>query len=84
MSRITDLLVEKTGLSPDKAVEVEQVVVTHVMTCVPPEFQGMLSSAIGCAIPEAAAGAGAGQPAGEGGLGSLIGEATSFFGKRNA
>ena len=80
MSAITDLLVQKTGLSPDKAVEVEQVVIAHVMSCVPAEFQGMLSSAIGCAAPEPqqqAAG-------GSGGLGSLIGEATSFFGKRNA
>jgi len=81
MSAITDLLVQKTGLSPDKAVEVEQVVLSHVMSCVPPEFQGMLSSAIGCAAPEAAV---AGAPAASGGLGSLIGEATSFFGKRNA
>jgi hypothetical protein len=80
MSAITDLLVQKTGLSPDKAVEVEQVVISHVMTCVPPEFQGMLSSAIGCAAPEAAAG----QPASSGGMGNLIGEAASFFGKRNA
>jgi len=81
MSKITDLLVQKTGLSPDKAVEVEQVVISHVMTCVPPEFQGMLSSAIGCAAPEAAA---AGAPAAGGGMSSLIGEAASFFGKKNA
>ncbi len=80
MSAITDLLVQKTGLSPDKAVEVEQVVVSHVMSCVPSEFQGMLSSAIGCAIPEAAGT----QPAAAGGISGLIGEATSFFGKRNA
>ena len=82
MSAITDLLVQKTGLSPDKAVEVEQVVITHIMSCVPAEFQGMLSSAIGCAAPEALAAAGS--PASSGGIGSLIGEATSFFGKRNA
>ena len=82
MSAITDLLVQKTGLSQDKAIEVEQVVITHVMSCVPSEFQGMLSSAIGCAMPEAAAG---GAPAaGAGGLSGLLGEATSFFGKRNA
>ena len=82
MSAITDLLVQKTGLSPDKAVEVEQVVITHIMSCVPAEFQGMLSSAIGCAAPEALAAAG--QPASSGGIGSLIGEASSFFGKKNA
>jgi hypothetical protein len=79
MSAITDLLVQKTGLSPDKAVEVEQVVVSHVMSCVPSEFQGMLSSAIGCAAPEAATG----EPASSGGISSLIGEATSFFGKKS-
>jgi hypothetical protein len=80
MSAITDLLVQKTGLSPDKAVEVEQVVISHVMSCVPAEFQGMLSSAIGCAAPEAAA---AGQPASSGGIGNLVSEATSFFGKKS-
>jgi len=79
MSAITDLLEQKAGLSPDKAQEVEQLVLSHVMTCVPPEFQGMLSSAIGCAAPAAADG----QPASEGGLGSLLGEASSFFGKRS-
>jgi hypothetical protein len=79
MSAITDLLEQKAGLSPDKAQEVEQLVLSHVMTCVPPEFQGMLSSAIGCAAPAAADG----QPASEGGLGSLLGEASSLFGKRS-
>jgi hypothetical protein len=77
MSAITDLLEQKAGLSPEKAVEVEQLVLSHVMTRVPPEFQGMLSSALG--VPAAA---GEGQPAGEGGLGNLIGEASSFFGNR--
>ena len=40
MSAITDLLVQKTGLSPDKAVEVEQVVMSHVMSCVPAGVPG--------------------------------------------
>ena len=40
MSAITDLLVQKTGLSPDKAVEVEQVVLSHVMSCVPSGVSG--------------------------------------------
>ena len=77
MSAITDLLEQKAGLSPDKAVEVEQLVLSHVMTRVPPEFQGILASTLGCPAP----GAVDGQPA-EGGLGSLLGEASSFFGKR--
>jgi hypothetical protein len=77
MSAITDLLEQKAGLSPDKAQEVEQLVLSHVMSRVPPEFQGMLSSALGVA-PSAQDG----QPASEGGLGSLLGEASSFFGNR--
>ena len=84
MSAITDMLQQKAGLAPDKAVEVEQLVVSHIIACVPSEFQGMLSSAIGCAAPEAVAGQTAeGQPASSGGIGNLIGEATSFFGKKS-
>jgi hypothetical protein len=79
MSAITDLLEQKAGLSPDKAQEVEQLVLSHVMSRVPPEFQGMLSSALGCAPPAGADG----QPAAGGGLGSLLGEASSFFGNRS-
>lgn len=78
MSAITDLLEQRAGLSPDKAQEVEQLVLSHVMSRVPPEFQGMLSSALGVAAPTAD-----GQPASEGGLGNLLGEASSFFGKRS-
>ncbi len=79
MSAITDLLEQKAGLSPDKAEEVEQLVLSHVISCVPPEFQGMLTSALGCAAPEAVAG----QPASSGGINSLISEATSFFGNKS-
>ncbi len=82
MSAITDMLQQKAGLSPDKAVEVEQLVLSHVVSCVPAEFQGMLTSAVGCAAPEALAGAGAGQPA-AGGLSGLLGDAAGFFTKRS-
>jgi len=77
MSVITDLLQQKAGLSPDKAQEVEQIVLQHIMSRVPPEFQGMLSSVLG-----SGSGTADGQPvaADTGGLGSLLGEATSLLG----
>jgi hypothetical protein len=78
MSVITDMLEQKAGLSPDKAQEVEQLVLSHVMSRVPPEFQGILSSALGGAAPTQD-----GQPASSGGLGSLLGEASSLFGNRS-
>jgi hypothetical protein len=78
MSTIADLLQQKAGLSPDKAQDVEQIVLQHIMSKVPPEFQGMLSSVLGsgCSTAE-------GEPAvaESGGLGGLLGAATSFLGK---
>lgn len=77
MSEITDLLEQKAGLSPDKAQEVEQLVLQHIGSKVPPQFQGILSSLTG---GQASAD---GQPAESGGgLGSLLGEASSFFGNK--
>ncbi len=73
MSEITDLLQQKVGLSPDQATQVEQVVLQHLQSKVPAEFQGILASVTG----GAAAG---GQGAPSGGLGSLLGAASSFFG----
>ncbi len=74
MAMIADLLQQKAGLSPEQAQLAEQVVVEHISSRVPPEFQGMLSSVLGT-------GAAAGQPAAEsGGLGGLLGEATKLFG----
>lgn len=77
MSEITDLLEQKAGLSPDKAQEVEQLVLQHIGSRIPPQFQGMFNSLLG-------GGASAdGQPAESGGgLGSLLGEASSFFGNK--
>lgn len=76
MSEISDLLQQKAGLSPEQAQQVEQLVTEHLLSRVPPEFQSILGSVLGT-------GAGAeGQPAASGGLGSLLGEATSLFGHR--
>lgn len=77
MSEIADLLQQKAGLSPDKAQEVEQLVVEHITARVPSEFQGMLGSVLG-----SGASGGEGQP-GEsesGGLGGLLNAASGLFG----
>jgi hypothetical protein len=74
MSEIADLLQQKAGLSPEKAQEVEQIVVEHITAKVPAEFQGMVSSVLGT-------GAADGQvPAESGGLSGLLGAASSLFG----
>ncbi|HEV2485605.1 MAG TPA: hypothetical protein VGT08_08735 [Terracidiphilus sp.] len=79
MSVIADLLQQKVGLSPDQAQQAEQVVVQHIMSKVPSEFQGMLGSAIGSgtSTPE-----GESQVAESGGLSGLLGAATSLFGSK--
>jgi hypothetical protein len=74
MSEITDLLQQRAGLSPDQAQQVEQLITEHLLTRVPPEFQGILSSVLGTGAQ--------GQPAASGGLGSLLSEATTLFGHR--
>lgn len=75
MSEISDLLQNKVGLSPDQAQQVEQVVVEHIRSKVPAEFQGVLGSVLGD-------GSGDGQASSEGGLGSLLGAASSLFGNK--
>lgn len=77
MSEIAVLLQEKVGLSPDKAQEVEQVVLQHIMSRVPSEFQGILGSVLGTGATAAD-----GQAAESGGLGGLLGAATSMFGNK--
>ncbi|SPE18029.1 hypothetical protein SBA5_1230008 [Candidatus Sulfotelmatomonas gaucii] len=79
MSMIADLLQQKVGLSPDQAQQAEQVVVQHLMSKVPSEFQGMLGSVLGTGAAE-------GQPAAaeSAGLSSLLGEATSLFGSNKS
>lgn len=77
MSEITDLLEQKAGLSPDKAQEVEQIVLQHIGSRIPPEFQGIFNSVVGGQAPAD------GQPAASGGgISSLLGAATSFFGNK--
>ena len=78
MSEIANLLQQKTGLSPDKAQEVEQVVMQHIMSRIPSEFQGMLGSVLSSGATTAE-----GQPASaeSGGMGTLLSAATSLFGK---
>ncbi|MGB9029881.1 MAG: hypothetical protein WCC27_07155 [Acidobacteriaceae bacterium] len=75
MSEIADLLQQKAGLSPDKAQEVEQVIVQHLQSRVPAEFQGILGSVLGSGAPAEGS-----QPAESGGLGSLLSAATGLFG----
>ncbi len=75
MSVIADLLQQKVGLSPDQAQQAEQVVVEHLTSKVPAEFQGVLGSVLGTG-----SGADASQTAGSGGVGSLLGEASKLFG----
>jgi hypothetical protein len=76
MSEITDLLQNKAGLSPEQAQMVETIVAEHLITKVPPQFQGILSSFIGPAAGTP------GAPATGGGLGALLGEAESLFGHK--
>ncbi len=77
MGEIAEILQQKVGLSPDQASQAEQVIVQHITSRVPSEFQGVLGSVLG-----SGAGSGDGQaaPAESGGLGSLLGEASSLFG----
>jgi hypothetical protein len=81
MTMISDLLQQKVGLSSDQAQQAEQVVIQHIMSNVPSEFQGMLGSVLGTA---------AGTPGGDsavaesGGLSGLLGAATSLFGSKKS
>jgi hypothetical protein len=77
MSAIAEMLQQKANLSPDVAQQVEQLVIEHLMSRVPSEFQGMLSSVLGTGSPSADT-----APAESGGLGSLLGAASSFFNKK--
>jgi hypothetical protein len=74
MGEISDLLQQKAGLSPEQSQQVEQIVVDHIKSKVPAEFQGMLGSVLGGDSAD-------GQAAPSGGLGGLLGEASSLFGK---
>jgi uncharacterized protein YidB (DUF937 family) len=73
MSEVSDMLQQKAGLSPEQAQMVEQLVSEHLLSRVPPEFQGILGSLIGSGATGQAA-------ASSGGLGGLLDEASSLFG----
>lgn len=75
MGEISDLLQQKAGLSPDKAQEVERVVIEYAKSKVPAEFQGMLGSVLGESSAD-------GEQAQSGGLDSLLGAASSLFGNK--
>ncbi len=77
MSEIANLLQQKAGLSPDKAQEVEQLILQHITSRVPSEFQGVLASVLGSGSVNAE-----GQPATaeSEGLGTLLNAASSLFG----
>jgi len=75
MAAIADMLQEKANLSPEVAQQVEQLVTEHLMSRVPSEFQGVLSSVLGTGSTEAGT-------SDSGGIGSLLGEAASIFGKK--
>lgn len=79
MSEIANLLQQKAGLSPEKAQEVEQVVIQHIMSRVPSEFQGVLGSVLGTGATSAE---GETAPTESGGMSSLLGAATSLFGNK--
>ncbi len=79
MSEIADILQQRAGLSPDKAQEVEQLILQHITSRVPSEFQGILRSVVGSGAsstdtPPATADSG--------GLGSLLNSASGIFGKK--
>jgi hypothetical protein len=73
MGEIAEMLQQKANLSPEQAQLVEQLITQHIMSRVPSEFQGVVGSVLGASV-------GAAAPSESGGLGSLLGEATSLFG----
>ena len=75
MGEISILLQQKAGLTPEQGQQVEAIVIDHIKAKIPAEFQGLLGSVLG-------EGSADGQAAGSGGLGSLLGEASSLFGRK--
>lgn len=76
MGEISELMQSKVGLSPDQSQQVEQVVIEYIRSKVPSEFQGVLGSVLGEGSADGQA------PAESGGLGSLLGTASSLFGNK--
>jgi hypothetical protein len=77
MSEIAVLLQQKAGLSPEKSQEVEQIVIEHIMTRVPPQFQGILGSVLGTGATSAD---GTPATAESGGFAGMLSAAEGMFG----
>ena len=76
MGEIANLLETKAGLSPDKAQQAEQVVLEHLASKVPSQYQGLLGSVLGTGSD------GSGDTAGSSGFGGILEAASGFFGKK--
>jgi|WetSurMetagenome_2_1015567.scaffolds.fasta_scaffold1569242_1 hypothetical protein len=76
MGEISTLLQNKIGLSADQSQEAEKLIVELILSKVPSEFQGVVSSVLGAAPT-------AGRPAESGGLGSLFSAAEGMFGNKS-
>jgi hypothetical protein len=76
MNEIVELLQQKAGMSQDDAQRVAQLVVQHILSRVPAEFQGPLESVLGSGTANAE-----GQQAasGSGVLGELMGMASGLL-----
>jgi hypothetical protein len=83
MGTIAEMLQQKMSISADMAQRAEQLVIEHIASRVPAQFQGVLNSALGSGTPhnESSAAEGA-SPAEGGGLGGLLGGARGFLNKK--
>ena len=81
MSAITDLLQEKAGLSPEKSVEVEKIIVDHITAQVPTQYQAVLAPILGGEPNPASA---ALQAFEEHGLGGLLAAVNNAFGSNKS
>lgn len=77
---IAQILQEKAGLSEEQSHEVANVILEHIKSKVPAEFQGFLTPILGGSATAD------GQPAAaeQGGLGGLMSAATGLFGSHNS
>ena len=79
MGEIAQLLQQRVGLNEQQAQSAEEAVLGYVRSKVPPQFQGMVDQFLGPS--GGGTGDGTAAPAASGGLGGLLSEAESLFGK---
>jgi hypothetical protein len=79
MGEIAQLLQQRVGLSQEQAQSAETEVIAFVRSRVPAQFQGIMDSVLGGGQT---AGGDEAESAAAGGLGGLLGEAESMFGKK--